>query len=168
MRLTDFRFSSAEATPRVLKKVGAGQPRRMHTWASANFSKIEFCPFDSIVRLRKFSRIRLYTGHPLEQSALIWRPRVTEVRHWIGISTLASSNILLPVQPEVTLKVIWRSNIDIILKIQHFEGRFQRAGPMTLKVTLKVTGVNFGLIFWTLAHMCWRHKTVKIRKSELD
>ena len=24
MRLTDFRFSSAEATPRVLEKVGAG------------------------------------------------------------------------------------------------------------------------------------------------
>jgi hypothetical protein len=42
----------------------------------------------------------------------------------------------------VTLKVISRSNIDIILKIQHFEGRFQPAGSMTFKVTLKVTGVK--------------------------
>ena len=40
----------------------------------------------------------------------------------------------------MTLKVIARSNIDIILKIQHFEGGFQRASPMTFKVTLKVTG----------------------------
>ena len=76
-----------------------------------------------------------------------------EVRHWIGISTMASRKILLPVEPEVTLKVISRSNIDIILKIQHFERRIQRAGSMTLKVTLKVTWVNFGLLFWTLAHI---------------
>jgi len=61
--------------------------------------------------------------------------------------------MLLPVLPEVTLKVISRSNIDIILKIQHFERRFQRAGPMTFKVTLKVTGVNFGLLFGTLARI---------------
>ena len=66
---------------------------------------------------------------------------------------MASRKILLPVQPEVTLKVISRSNIDIILKIQHFERRIQRAGSMTLKVTLKVTGVNFGLLFGTLAHI---------------
>jgi hypothetical protein len=31
MRPTDFRFSFPEATPRVLKKVGAGRPRGMHT-----------------------------------------------------------------------------------------------------------------------------------------
>ena len=56
---------------------------------------------------------------------------------------MASRNIVLPVQPEVTLKVISRSNIDIILKIQHFERRIERADPMTFKVILKVTGVNF-------------------------
>ena len=65
------------------------------------------------------------------------------MRHWIGISTTESRKILLPVWPKVTLKVISRSNIDIILKIQHFERRFQRAGPMTFKVTLQVTGVSF-------------------------
>ena len=142
MRPAESGLSFPEPRPRELKKVGVGRPRRTHTWFTANFWKNSFPPFDSIVGLRKISRFRLYTGHPQEQSALIWRPRVTEVRHWIGISTLASSNILLPVQPEVTLKVISRSNIDIILKIQHFEGRFQRAGPMTFKVTLKVTGVK--------------------------
>ena len=61
---------------------------------------------------------------------------------FIGSWRAVSVNILLPVRPEVTLKVISRSNIDIILKIQHFERRFQRAGPMTFKVTLKVTGVK--------------------------
>ena len=142
MRRAESGLSLPEPAPRELKLVGASRPCRTHTWFTANFWKNSFPPFDSIVGLRKISRFRLYTGHPLEQSALIWRPRVTEVRHWIGISTLASSNILLPVQPEVTLKVISRSNIDIILKIQHFERRFQRAGPMTFKVTLKVTGVK--------------------------
>ena len=76
-----------------------------------------------------------------------------EVRHWIGISTPVSRNIALPVWPEVTLGVIRRSNIDIILKIQHFERRIQRAGSMTFKVTLKVTEVYLGLLSWTLAHM---------------
>ena len=56
---------------------------------------------------------------------------------------MASQNILLPVQPEVTLKVISRSNIDIILKNQHFGRQIERADPMTFKVILKVTGVNF-------------------------
>ena len=52
---------------------------------------------------------------------------------------MASRKILLPVGPEVTLKVISRSSIDIILKDQHFERRIERACPMTFKVTLKVT-----------------------------
>jgi len=60
---------------------------------------------------------------------------------------MASLKILLPVRPEVTFKVISRSNIDIILKIQHFERRIQGAGSMTFKVTLKVTALNFGLLF---------------------
>ncbi len=60
---------------------------------------------------------------------------------------MASQNILLPVQSEVTLKVISRSNIDIILTNQHFGRRIERAGPMTFKVILKVTGVNFGILF---------------------
>ncbi len=60
---------------------------------------------------------------------------------------MASRKILLPVRPEVTLKVILRSNIDVILKIQHFERLIKLAGPMTFKVTLKVIGVNLGLLF---------------------
>ncbi len=60
---------------------------------------------------------------------------------------MASQNILLSVLPEVTLKVISRSNIDIILKNQHFGRRIERADLMTFKVTLQVTGVNFGPSF---------------------
>jgi len=60
---------------------------------------------------------------------------------------MASRKILLPVRPEVTLKVISRSNIDVILKIQHFERQIELAGPMTFKFTLNVTGVNLGLLF---------------------
>ena len=59
---------------------------------------------------------------------------------------MASRKILLPVRPEVTLKVFSRSIIDVILKIQHFERRIELAGPMTFKVTLKVTGVNLSLL----------------------
>jgi len=45
----------------------------------------------------------------------------------------------------VTFKVISRSNIDILLKIQHFERRNQCADLLTLQLTAKVTGVNAGL-----------------------
>jgi len=109
--------------------------------ASAS-KKIKCPPFTPIVDLAIFRVFAIYRATS-GGSALIWRPRVTEVRHWIDISTMESLKILLPVWPEVTFKVISRSNIDIILKIQHFERRFQRAGPMTFKVTLKVTGVSF-------------------------
>jgi len=49
------------------------------------------------------------------------------------------------------LKVISRSNIDIILKIQHFERQIERAGQMTFKVTSRSrvepwpTFLNFAL-----------------------
>jgi hypothetical protein len=71
--------------------------------------------------------------------------------------------MLLPVSPEVTFKVISRSNIDIILKMQHFERRIQRTDSMTFKVTLKVTVVNFGILFGTLAHICTHQKPVKVQ-----
>ena len=74
---------------------------------------------------------------------------------------MACQNILLPVQPEVTLKVISRSNIDIILKIQHFGRRIERVGPMTFKVTLKVTDVNFGLLFLNFDLHTKRYKNTK-------
>jgi len=75
---------------------------------------------------------------------------------------MASQNILLPVQPEVTFKVISRSNIDIILKNQHFGRRIERAGPMTFKVTLKVTGVNYRPTF---QNFCLYTQIVKITKN---
>ncbi len=79
---------------------------------------------------------------------------------------MESRKILLPVQPEVTLKLISRSYIDIILKFQHFERRIQRAGSMTLKVTLKVTVVYFGLLSLTLAHI--HRRPGNDEKSVLD
>jgi hypothetical protein len=79
---------------------------------------------------------------------------------------MASQNIVLPVKPEVTFKVISRSPrsiFDIILNILQFYRRVQRkdlrSGRLTFEVTVRVMAevisVNLGLLFGILACLAY-------------
>ena len=86
------------------------------------------------------SRFLLYIGPTQERSALIRCRKVMRVRHWIGISTTASRNIVLPVQGQIS---ILYSKFRLYSKFSILKGDFNvqtrwppRSRPRSLGWTL--------------------------------